>query len=59
MSRDSTNYFSMESALAERKIQNFWQHNGISVADYYKEFNMVVKITEKYGAEFATTIHKE
>ena len=48
MSNDSTNYFPY--------IQNFWQHDDMSVADYYTDFNMAVKITEKYGAEFATTI---
>ena len=40
-------------------MQNLWLHNGMSVADYYKEFNMLVKIAENCGSEFAATIWKE
>ena len=34
------------------------QHNDMTVADYYKKITMVVKIVEKYGAEFATTARR-
>ena len=43
--RNSIHYYPIESALlAECKMQNFRQHNGMTVADYYKGFTMVVKI---------------
>ena len=51
MSRDMTNYYPSESVLAERKVQSFQEYNGMSFADYSKEFTMLVNIVETCGAE--------
>ena len=59
MSRELINYYPLESALATRKFQIFRQHNGMSIADYYKEFAMLVKIAEMCGTKYTTTARKE
>ena len=59
MYRDTINYYPLESALADQKVQSFRQHNGMNVADYYKEFTMFVKMAEKCGADYTTPARKE
>ena len=54
LSNDTSKYYTLQGFIAEKRLLNFRQINGMSLADYHKEFEMLAKVAHKARADFVT-----
>ena len=48
-----TKCWRLQKIMAQKRLINFKQQEGMTLPDYYKEFCTIVKISEKAGCDFA------
>ena len=51
LSNDTSKYYAIQGFIAEKRLLNFRQINGMSLADYHKEFEMLAKVAHEAGAD--------
>ena len=44
----------LQGFIAEKRLLNFRQINGMSLSDYHKEFEMLAKVAHEAGLDFVT-----
>ena len=54
LSNDTSKYYALQGFITEKRLLNFRQTNGMSLADYHKEFEMLAKVGHEAGADFVT-----
>ena len=51
---DTSKYYVLQGFIAEKRLLNFRQINGISLANYHKEFEMLARMAHEAGADYVT-----
>ena len=55
LSNNNSKYYALQGYIAQKRLFNFRQVNGMPLTDYYNcEFEMLAKVAFKTGAEFVT-----
>ena len=54
LSNDTSKYYTLQGFIAEKKLFNFRQINGMLLTDYHKEFEMLAKVAHEAGVDFVT-----
>ena len=54
LSSDISKYDALQSYLTDKRLICFGQHNGISLADYSRELQMLTRVAFQSEAEFET-----
>ena len=54
LSNDTSKYYALQGFIAQKRLLNFRQHNGTSLADYHKELEILAKVALEAGADFVT-----
>ena len=54
LSNDTSKNYTLQGFITQKRLPNFRQVNGTSLADYHREFEMLGKMALEAGVDFVT-----